>query len=490
LAPVVLGWIRLQGQRAGLYDTAFGLALMVISLITTLTIFILFNAGRLTRLEHERRQVDEHLHTSEVRYRSTLENMMEGCQIIDHDWRYLFLNDSAVAQSHLSREQLLGRTMMECYPGIEKTDMFRKLQECMDQRISSHMVNEFIYPHGETGWFELSIQPAPDGIFILSTDITKHKRSEAALLERERKLTTLFEILPVGISILDADRRVTYTNPALKRILAISDEGLRQGRYRDRTYLKGNGEPMQPEEMASTRAFQEGQEIEGVETGVVKEDGTVIWTEVSAVPVDFADWRLVLMTRDITDRKEAETEILKLNEDLEKRVADRTAELAQVNAHLQRLSLYDELTGLYNRRGFLLLAEEQLALARRAHWDALVFYGDLDGLKPINDEMGHRAGDQAIITAAQALQQTFRASDIKARLGGDEFIVLAFQLQERTGQKILARLHENLAHNNQSMSMGMVALHTMDGITLHDLIASADAAMYAQKRSRSRRDPA
>lgn len=487
LAPILLGWIRLQGQLAGWYDTAFGLALMVISLITTLTIFIIFNARQLTRIDKKRRQVDQDLRESELRFRSTLESMMEGCQIISHDWRYLFLNDSVVAQSHLSREQLLDRTMMECYPGIENSAMFRKLQECMEQRTSRQMVNEFIYPHGEKGWFELSIQPAPDGIFILSTDITQHKRSEAALLEREKKLTTLFEILPVGISILDAERNVTYTNPALKRILDISDEGLQAGQYRNRTYLKGNGERMEADEMASTRAFQEAQEIDGLETGVVKENGAIIWTEVSAVPVDFADWRLVLMTRDITDHRQAEKEILQLNADLENRVADRTAELARVNEHLQQLSLYDELTGLYNRRGFLLLAEEQLALARHARWNVLVFYGDLDGLKPINDELGHGAGDQALVTAAQALKQTFRASDIKARLGGDEFIVLAFQLEEETGRKILARLHENLTRHHQSMSMGMVALNETNDITLHELMTRADEAMYVEKRHRSRR---
>jgi diguanylate cyclase (GGDEF)-like protein/PAS domain S-box-containing protein len=610
VAPILLGWMGLWGQRAGLYDTAFGIAIMAISIITTLTIFIWLNARKLTDLDIKRKQMDASLRESDLRFRSTIENMMEGFQIVGYDWRYLFLNDSAVKQSQLTRDQLLGRTMMECYPGIEGSAMFATLRRCMDQRASYHMENEFIFPNGAKGWFELNIQPAPDGISIISTDITRRKQAEAALLQSEMKLSMLFEILPVGISILDAERKVSYTNSAMTTMLDISADDLLKGIYGNRKYLKADGTPMPVEEFASTRAFKEKREIGGVETGVVKGDNSIVWTDMSAVPVDFPDWKVVMVTSDITERKQAETEILKLNAELEVKVAERTASLAEANAllqtlmdhipdhiyfkdvesrfirnsksqiktlglsdpaqvigktdfdffphaqrafdeeqeiirsgqpsidfeesvdwpdghqtwlsstkvplrdqngqiigtfgisrditdrkhaeialqkaneQLQQLSLFDELTGLYNRRGFMLLAEEQLLLAQRTKRNLLVFYADLDGLKQINDQFGHTAGDEAIITAAHALNETFRTSDIKARLGGDEFIVLAVEAQQRDAQILRARLQKRLARNNQSMSIGVVTFDAQNETSLDDLIAQADEAMYAEKRSK------
>jgi diguanylate cyclase (GGDEF)-like protein/PAS domain S-box-containing protein len=609
-APILLGWMGLWGQRAGLYDTAFGSAIMAISIIITLTIFIWLNAAQLTSIDIKRKQMDASLRESDLRFRNTIENMMEGFQIIGFDWRYLYLNDSAVKQSQLTRDQLLGRTMMECYPGIEGSAMFAALRRCMDQRASYHMENEFIFPNGVNGWFELNIQPAPDGISIISSDITRRKQAEAALLQSEMKLSMLFEILPVGISILDAERKVSYINSAMTTMLDISEDDLLKGTYGNRKYLRADGTPMPVEEFASTRAFKEKREIDGVETGVVKGDDSIVWTDMSAVPVDFPDWKVVMVTSDITERKQAETEILKLNAELEVKVAERTASLAEANAllqtlmdhipdhiyfkdvesrfirnsksqiktlglsdpaqaigktdfdffphaqrafdeeqeiirsgqpsidfeesvdwpdghqtwlsstkvplrdqngqiigtfgisrditdrkhaeialqkaneQLQQLSLFDELTGLYNRRGFMLLAEEQLLLAQRTKRNLLVFYADLDGLKQINDQFGHTAGDEAIITAAHALVETFRTSDIKARLGGDEFIVLAVEAKQPDAQILRSRLLKRLARNNQSMSIGVVTFDAQNKTSLDELIAQADEAMYAEKRSK------
>lgn len=128
----------------------------------------------------ERKQAEEALQENEERSRRTLDNMMEGCQIIGFDWRYLYVNDAVTQHGRQTREALLGRTMMEVYPGIENTEMFAVLRRCMNERTSHQMENEFTYPDGTKAWFELSIQPVPEGIFILSIDITAHKRAEKA----------------------------------------------------------------------------------------------------------------------------------------------------------------------------------------------------------------------------------------------------------------------------------------------------------------------
>jgi len=115
---------------------------------------------------------------AEKRYHRLLDNMLEGCQIVGRDWRYLYLNAAALKHGHHSREELFGHRMTEVYPGIEKTKMFSKLEHCMKSRIPHYMENEFTYSDGSQGWFELSIQPVPEGIFILSVDITKRKKAE------------------------------------------------------------------------------------------------------------------------------------------------------------------------------------------------------------------------------------------------------------------------------------------------------------------------
>ncbi len=137
-----------------------------------------------TREKH--RIAEEALEQSEERYRNMLDNMMEGCQIIGFDWRYLYVNDSVAYQGHKSKEELLGHTMMEIYPGIENTEMFAVLKNCMEKQVSERMENEFNFSDGSKGWFELSIQPVPEGIFMLSLDITERKRAEEIRLENER----------------------------------------------------------------------------------------------------------------------------------------------------------------------------------------------------------------------------------------------------------------------------------------------------------------
>jgi len=125
------------------------------------------------------------------RLRETLDNMLEGCQIIGYDWRYLYVNDAAAAHGRTSKKQLLGRTMMDAYPAIDKTEMFAALRRCMEERVHVRLENEFTYRDGETGWFELSVEPVPEGIVVLSVDVSDRKRAEESLRRTGRALKTL-----------------------------------------------------------------------------------------------------------------------------------------------------------------------------------------------------------------------------------------------------------------------------------------------------------
>ena len=113
---------------------------------------------------------------SNERYLNTLDKMLAGCQLIDFEWRHVYVNEAGARQRHKTKAELFGRTMMECYPGIEETALFAALRRCMEERTLSHMESELMLPDGTVGWFELSIQPVPEGIFIVSIEITERKQ--------------------------------------------------------------------------------------------------------------------------------------------------------------------------------------------------------------------------------------------------------------------------------------------------------------------------
>src|SRR5512147_2223244 len=97
----------------------------------------------------------------------SLDSLREGIQVISRDWRYLHMNLAAAQHGRRARAELIGRTMMECYPGIERTRLFAVLESCMRERRSDQLENEFVYPDGRRADFELRIRPCPEGLIVL-----------------------------------------------------------------------------------------------------------------------------------------------------------------------------------------------------------------------------------------------------------------------------------------------------------------------------------
>jgi len=162
-----------------------------------------------------------------------------------------------------------------------------------------------------------------------------------------------------------------------------------------------------------------------------------------------------------------------------------------LDRELRSLALTDDLTCLYNRRAFLALAAQQLKVARRQGQGLLLFFADVNHLKAINDTYGHREGDLALIRAADAIEKTFRNSDVIARLAGDEFAVLALEAACENREVILRRLEENLSNSSieetryrLSLSVGMARFDPKRPVSLGKLISTADEAMYEHKKKR------
>jgi diguanylate cyclase (GGDEF)-like protein len=159
---------------------------------------------------------------------------------------------------------------------------------------------------------------------------------------------------------------------------------------------------------------------------------------------------------------------------------------------LRSLSLIDDLTGLYNRRGFSDLGEQYLKLAKRSGRGVTMVYLDLDRFKTINDSLGHHVGDRVLLKVGDILKATFRRSDIIARLGGDEFGVLALEASRESSEMLIERLRSSVVEFNQtspepyeiSVSIGMARHEDGMHICLDELVTEADNAMYREKHSK------
>ncbi len=166
----------------------------------------------------------------------------------------------------------------------------------------------------------------------------------------------------------------------------------------------------------------------------------------------------------------------------------------RVQSQLKTLSVQDALTGLYNRRGFLALAEQHLKTAARESRAVALFYADLDGMKQINDRFGHHEGDWALIKAAEVLRATFRETDVLARLGGDEFTVLAWMRSGEDIERVTQRLNEHVQAVNEharhaftlAISVGATLVQPGDVFSVGELLARADIALYEAKRNKPR----
>jgi len=259
----------------------------------------------------DRKRQEEALRDSTLS-RDVLDRLLEGCQVISFDWRYLYVNELLVAQSRRRREELVGRTMMECYPGIEQTPMFAQLQRAMRERVVAQMENDFAYPDGARVVYDLRFVPIPQGVCILSLDIT----------ERRHRLAAIVNDSDDAIIGRTLDGVVTSWNRSAERMF---------GYAADEMIGRGIGalfpEHLKDAEAAIAARLVEGERIDHFETQRQTKDGRLLDVSVTLSPVRDTAGRLVgvsKIARDITEIKRTRRELERAKEAAE--VANRELE--------------------------------------------------------------------------------------------------------------------------------------------------------------------
>ncbi|MBA4423356.1 MAG: hypothetical protein C0390_09720 [Syntrophus sp. (in: bacteria)] len=297
---------------------------------------------------------------------------------------------------------------------------------------------------------------------------TELKRTENSLRESEGRFRALVEQAAVGVAEIEMSTgRFVTVNRRLCEMIGRTEEELLNTTFQAITHPEDLH--LHEDKTALLLAGKIGHY--SLEKRYHRKDGEIIWVNITTSPL----WkpgekpgRNMIVVEEITERKRMEEE-------------------------MREMSLRDLLTELYNRRGFITLAEQQLKAANRAQRPLKLTFIDCDDLKWINDTLGHEEGDKALIDTAHILRQSFRESDIVARLGGDEFAVLSIDAADMSHEDFSQRLQQRIDELNAkesrrfklSLSWGTAVYHPESPMSLDRLISAADELMYVQKKDKS-----
>lgn len=313
-----------------------------------------------------------------------------------------------------------------------------------------------------------NIQGKVEHVVTITQDITEQKHTLSALQESEEKFRTIVNNVNLGVyrSTGASPGHFLQVNPAFARMFGYSSIK-KLLRAPVEKFYKNPRERIQFLRDVSINGEVQNRKIE-----LKRCDGSVFWASIYAKAHFDENGTLKWIDgviEDITEQKIMEE-------------------------RLHALSLTDELTGLYNRRGFLTLAEHQLKIAQRTKKSILLLFMDMDNLKDINDEFDHTMGDQALINTTKILKKAFRESDIIARIGGDEFVVLTLEIKKTSGSAFYDRLKQNLDKFNKishlpfkiSLSVGWSYYEPTRPRSITLLLKQADRMMYLHKQKKKK----
>lgn len=431
--------------------------------------------AELEALEDRRKQAETSLKDSEEKARDILENIEDGFFEVDLTGKYLFCNEAYAKLLGLPKEALIGKN----YKGIVK-DPKRTYQNFntvfRTGMPSKSMPRTILLKDGSQREVESSIALIKDetgqpiGFRGITHDMTERSRTEEELKNTVSLLEATIESTTDGILVVDGQGKITRYNQKFVELWGTPDSILKT-RDDNQAIAYALNQLKDPDEfIKKVTDLYAHPDDEGFDTLEFK-DGRIIERYSKPQRIEGKSIGRVWTFRDITQQKRGEERLL-------------------------TLSLVDDLTGLYNRRGFMTLAEQELKMANRLKRGMFLLFTDLDELKDINDTYGHQEGDRALIAMASVIKETYRDPDIIARIGGDEFVVLAIEgASESSAENLRIRLNRNLGIFNARekrrytliLSMGVVRYDPEHPASIEDLIAEADKRMYEEKGWRKTR---
>ncbi|WP_313703594.1 EAL domain-containing protein [Massilia sp.] len=368
-----------------------------------------------------------------------------------------------------------------------------------------HGETEMVRADGTPIWVQLigymvnPDDPGQGNVWIIE-DRTRHKRDEQSLRNALLENQAILDTAVLGIAVVEKGRTL-HCNRKMEELFACTQGSVTGATVRS---LYPDADSWDAARVGTARDFAAGR-VHVSEHRLIRRDGELFWARLSGRPFDLDDpgGRSVWMVDDVTAQRAAAEEVRRARDELEVRVAERTAELAganallqeeiverrQAEARVQHMAYHDSLTGLPNRALLTDRLERAILAAKRADGKLAVMFIDLDRFKTINDSLGHLIGDYLLKEVAQRLCRAVRASDTVARLGGDEFVVLvpgvgAVEECHHVGEKIIEALavpvpiEGHLLHISPSIG---ICLYPDDGLDAETLMRHADAAMYHAK---------
>lgn len=289
----------------------------------------------------ERKHAETALTARETRLREILDHMLEGCQILDFNYRYLYLNSKAGIHARRAPHTLIGKTMKEAYPGIESTPIYQEITRCLTESRASQLENRFEFPDGSMGIFELRIQPAPEGVLIFSNEITERKVAEASLKRSEARLKAAQRVAGLGVWDWDLKQELWWSEE-LYRIYGLDPA---MTRLDFETFMEHIPDDTKPEIQVAIRNTVERDVPYRLEHRIRRGDGEERWVDTYGIlqrDENLKPVRLWGVCQDIHVRKQADEELRSGRQRLEtlsrQLITTREAELR----HLAR-ELHDEI---------------------------------------------------------------------------------------------------------------------------------------------------
>jgi diguanylate cyclase (GGDEF)-like protein/PAS domain S-box-containing protein len=503
--PASLFIVLLQGLLSELDETwiinpavRVALAALVACWIVILLISLIANA---LGSEIERgRKAEQALLQSEAELRALFAGMVDVVIVLDIDGRYIEIAPTNPANLYRPPDEMLGKTMHEILPKEPADTILSMIRSSI--QTGQVVIGEYALPiDGKDIYFSASASRLSETTaIVVAHDITNRKQFE--LVQNAIYRISQATITSEGTDALyhSIHSILGELIPAENFFIGLYDpvNGLINFPYYIDQYDEAPS-PINHTQGLSGYILRKGRPML-----VTREiyDQLVGQGEVEPVGTAFMDWMGaplktagrtigVMAVQSYSKGIHFDQEDLNLLEFVSTQVA-QAIERKRMEEEIRSLSLTDELTGLYNRRGFTLLAEHEVKLARREKRDMLLMFGDVDGLKTINDTHGHALGDLALQEVSALLKNSLREADIIARYGGDEFVALAVDAALESAEILSMRIQEALEARNQktdrtyslSLSTGMVCYDPETACTINEMIAQADAQMYAQKQAR------